>query len=207
MPEIVGMHITDTLDEAAKKVLADGGKVLIEAAGKVRFGNDIKQNYLPIFWNTSWFKMRPPHTTGSYIANEHPLFRSFPTDNWSNLNWWELLNRAQVINLADFPANYQSPIQPIDTWHISRKLGMLVEANVLGGKLLMTTMDITHDLERRIVAHQMRAAILHYMQSADFAPTLTVEPTIITDLYTKQGARVDMYTNGSPDELKPAIVR
>ena len=84
---------------------------------------------------------------------------------------------------------------------------MLVEANVSGGKLLLTTMDITRDLEHRVVARQMRSAILSYMQSPDFAPTLTVTPEVIADLYTKQAPRVDMYTNGSPDELKPAIVR
>ena len=152
--------------------------------------------------------MRPPHTTGATIDTSHPLFaHGFPTDNWSNLNWWELLNKAQVINLTDFPVHYQSPIQPIDTWHISRKIGMLVEANVLGGKLLMTTMDITNALDRRVVARQMRSAILRYMQSPDFAPTLTIEPSLIADLFTKHGPKVDMYTNGSPDELKPAIVR
>ena len=208
MPDEGDIYIADELNDKALDVLRKGGKVLLTAAGKVTYGSDVVQHYLPVFWNTSWFKMRPPHTTGASIDTAHPLFaHGFPTDDWSNLNWWELLNKAQVMNLADFPAHYQSPIQPIDTWHISRKLGMLVEANVLGGKLLMTTMDITHDLERRIVARQMRTAILRYMQSADFAPTLTVEPTVITDLYTKQGARVDMYTNGSPDELKPAIVR
>ena len=205
MPEIVGIHITDTLDEAAKKVLADGGKVLIEAAGKVRFGNDIKQNYLPIFWNTSWFKMRPPHTTGSYIANEHPLFRSFPTDNWSNLNWWELLNKAQVMNLSEFPKSYQSPIQTIDTWHISRKIGMLVEANVGKGKLLMTTMDISRNLDKRPVARQMRKAILEYMKGSDFNPQLSIDNQLITNLFEKEAPKVDMFTKDSPDELKPKI--
>lgn len=205
MPETAGIHITDTLDEAAKKVLADGGKVLIEAAGKVRFGNDIKQNYLPIFWNTSWFKMRPPHTTGSYIANEHPLFRSFPTDNWSNLNWWELLNKAQVMNLSEFPASYQSPIQTIDTWHISRKIGMLVEANVGKGKLLMTTMDISRNLDNRPVARQMRKAILEYMNGSDFNPQLSIDNQLITNLFEKEAPKVDMFTKDSPDELKPKI--
>ena len=205
MPETAGIHITDTLDEAAKKVLADGGKVLIEAAGKVRFGSDIKQNYLPIFWNTSWFKMRPPHTTGSYIANEHPLFRSFPTDNWSNLNWWELLNKAQVMNLSEFPKSYQSPIQTIDTWHISRKIGMLVEANVGKGKLLMTTMDISRNLDKRPVARQMRKAILEYMKGSDFNPQLSIDNQLITNLFEKEAPKVDMFTKDSPDELKPKI--
>lgn len=207
-PATEDIYIADMLDDKAIAVLQQGGKVLLTAAGKVTYGSDIVQHYLPVFWNTSWFKMRPPHTTGASIDTAHPLFaHGFPTDDWGNLNWWELLNKAQVMNLADFPVDYQSPIQPIDTWHISRKLGMLVEANVLNGRLLMTTMDITGNLDRRIVARQMRNAILRYMQSADFSPTLTIEPAVIADLYTKQGPKVDMYTNGSPDELKPAIVR
>ncbi len=207
-PATEDIYIADMLDDKAIAVLQQGGKVLLTAAGKVTYGSDIVQHYLPVFWNTSWFKMRPPHTTGASIDTAHPLFsHGFPTDDWGNLNWWELLNKAQVMNLADFPVDYQSPIQPIDTWHISRKLGMLVEANVLNGRLLMTTMDVTNNLDRRIVARQMRNAIIHYMQSADFSPTLTIEPAVIADLYTKQGPKVDMYTNGSPDELKPAIVR
>ena len=207
-PATEGIYIADMLDDKAIDVLQQGGKVLLTAAGKVTYGSDIVQHYLPVFWNTSWFKMRPPHTTGASIDTAHPLFaHGFPTDDWGNLNWWELLNKAQVMNLADFPVDYQSPIQPIDTWHISRKLGMLVDANVLNGRLLMTTMDITGNLDRRIVARQMRNAILRYMQSADFSPTLTIEPAVIADLYTKQGPKVDMYTNGTPDELKPAIVR
>ena len=200
------IHIADSLDAEAMKVLKNGGKVLLTAAGKVRYGRDVVQHYLPVFWNTSWFKMRPPHTTGAYIDKQHPLFKyDFPTDDWSNLNWWELLNRAQVMNLAEFPKDYQSPIQPIDTWHISRKLGMLVEAKVLKGRLLMTTMDITSDLEHRLVARQIRQAILAYMESDDFQPSLTLQPKVITNLFTKDAPKVDMFTNESPDELKPKL--
>ena len=198
--------IADSLDSKVLETLKRGGKVLLTAAGKVRLGSDVVQHYLPVFWNTSWFKMRPPHTTGAYIDQQHPLFRhGFPTDDWGNLNWWELLNKAQVMNLQDFPKDYQPPIQPIDTWHISRKLGMLVEAKVLNGSLLMTTMDIASDLDHRIVARQMREAILSYMDSADFAPSLTLKPEVLQNLFTKDGPKVSMFTKESPDELKPKL--
>jgi hypothetical protein len=197
--------ITDDYQEALRQ-LQQGKTVLLTAAGKVTLGSDVKQTYLPVFWNTSWFKMRPPHTTGAYIDKQHPLFKyDFPTDDWSNLNWWELLNRAQVMNLRELPADYQSPIQPIDTWHVSRKLGMLVEARVGQGRLLMTTMDITGNLERRPVARQMRQAILRYMQSADFQPSLTLSPDVVEGFFTRQAPPVNMFTNDSPDELKPKI--
>ena len=200
------VYQTDTLDAKALKVLADGGDVLMTAAGKVRFGNDVKHTFLPVFWNTSWFKMRPPHTTGAYIQNTHPVFRDFPTDDWQNLNWWELTNRAQVMNLMELPKDYQSPIQPIDTWHVSRKLGMLVEAKVLNGRLLMTTMDISRDLEHRPVARQLRYSIQRYMASTDFKPAISVNPEVIQHLFEQEAPRVDMFTKESPDELKPKIM-
>ena len=197
--------ITDDY-KAALKALQRGATVLLTAAGKVSLGSDVKQTYLPVFWNTSWFKMRPPHTTGAYIDKSHPLFKyDFPTDDWSNLNWWELLNRAQVMNLRELPADYQSPIQPIDTWHVSRKLGMLIEAKVGKGRLLMTTMDISSRLDSRPVARQMRHAILDYMQSRDFRPALKLTPDVVSDFFTKQAPPVNMFTNDSPDELKPKI--
>ena len=200
------VYIADSLDDQALKTLKKGGIVLLTAAGKVTLGSDVVQHYLPVFWNTSWFKMRPPHTTGAYINKEHPLFRyGFPTDDWSNLNWWELLNRAQVMNLTELPKDYQSPIQPIDTWHVSRKLGMMVEARVMKGKLLMTTMDISNDLEHRIVSRQMRKAILDYIQSNDFNPSLVLDVQTIRNFYTKQAPKVSMFTKDSPDELKPKL--
>ena len=197
--------ITDTLDAHALDVLARGGDVLLLAAGRVRFGSDVVHRYLPVFWNTSWFKMRPPHTTGAYIQASHPVFADFPTDEWQNLNWWELVNGAQVMNLAEFPADYQPIVQPIDTWHVSRKLGMLIEARVLQGRLLMTTLDLTSDLARRPVARQLRLSILNYMQGDRFQPTLRLEPQVVSNLFERTAPPVSMFTNESPDELKPAL--
>ncbi|MBP5508872.1 MAG: beta-glucuronidase, partial [Prevotella sp.] len=200
-----GILITDTLDARALDVLRGGGKVLICAAGKVRYGNDVRHTFMPVFWNTSWFKMRPPHTTGAYIQNTHPVFADFPTDDWQDLNWWELVNRTQVMNLSEFPFDYQPIVQPIDTWHVSRKLGMMVEANMFGGRLLMTTIDINNGLNNRPVARQLRHSILKYMQSDAFRPTLTLEPEVITHLFERTAPPVNMFTNESPDELKPKI--
>ena len=207
MPKTKDIYITDTLDSKAIKILTNGGKVLITAGEKIRYGNDVKQTYLPVFWNTSWFKMRPPHTTGAYIMNNHPIFKDFTTDSWQNINWWELVNKAQVMNLQEFPEEYQPIYQPIDTWHVSRKLGMIVEANVLKGKLLMTTFDINNNLNKRIVARQLRKSILEYMSSNEFKPEITLDIKVIRDLFEKEATKVNMFTKDSPDELKPKIIR
>ena len=202
------IYETDTLDAKALKVLKKGGTVLLCAGGKIRYGNDVRHTFLPVFWNTSWFKMRPPHTTGAYIQSTHPVFRDFPTDDWQNLNWWELVNRTQVMNLAEFPKDYQPIVQPIDTWHVSRKLGMLVEARVLKGRLLMTTLPVGQKQtanSQKPVVRQLRYSILRYMQSSDFNPSLQLDVDVIRHLFERETPRVDMFTNESPDELKPKI--
>ena len=199
------MYITDTLDERAISVLKQGGKVLITAAGKVSYGKEVVQYFTPVFWNTSWFKMRPPHTTGIFLNEYHPLFKEFPTEYHSNLQWWELLNKAQVMQFTNFPGNFQPIVQSIDTWFISRKLGVLFEANVLNGKLMMTSMDITSQPEKRVVARQMYKAILDYMNSDSFRPSATVSLEQVQELFTKVAGNVKSYTKDSPVELKSKI--
>ena len=185
------VYVSSELDDKALDVLSQGGDVLLAAAGKVTYGRDVQQQFLPVFWNTSWFNMRPPHTTGIFVNDAHPLFKAFPTDYYSDMQWWELVNHAQVMQLTDFPQGFQPLVQSIDTWFISRKIGMLFEARVGKGRLMMTTMDIDTDLDHRIAARQMRKAILDYMNSPYFRPQFTVPVGTIQDLFTKEATPVN----------------
>ncbi len=199
------VFVTDSLDAQAQKVLRKGGKVLLLAGNKVTYGREVKQYFTPVFWNTSWFKMRPPHTTGLYIESAHPVFSNFPTDYHSDLQWWELVNKAPVMQFTDFPSDFQPLVQSIDTWFVSRKIGMLFEAKVGKGRLMMTTMNLTDNLDKRYVARQMRRSIMAYMESDDFRPQWDIPQERIAELFTKVAGEVNMFTNDSPDELKPKL--
>ena len=74
---------------------------------------------------------------------------------------------------------------PFDTWFENRRLGLLFEASVNGGKLLVCSMDLANDLDRRPAARQMRYSILQYMGGNSFSPKQTVEPETIQSLYKK----------------------
>ncbi|WP_343693062.1 sialate O-acetylesterase [Chitinophaga sp.] len=200
-----GVYICDTLDAAAQKVLQNGGKVLLLAAGKIQRGKEVVQNFTPVFWNTSWFKMRPPHTLGILCNPKHPLFAAFPTDYYSDYQWWELVNNTQVMDLSDFPATLMPLIQNIDTWFLNRRIGMLVEAKVGKGSLMISSIDLKQE---GIVTRQLRYSLLKYMQSATFDPAIEVKLPVIQELFRPGASRkVNLYTKDSPDELKPAAVR
>ncbi len=200
-----GIYIAGTLDAEAISRLNNGEKVLLLAAGHIQYGKDVVQYYQPVFWNTSWFKMRPPHTTGLLVKNTHPVFTDFVTDSWGDLQWWELINRSQTMLLTDFPKGFQPIVQPIDTWFINRKLGMLFEANVGKGKLIMTSIDLKSDLEKRPVAAQLYQSVVNYMQSDKFQPAVTLEMKVIKDIFEKNAEAINTYTKSSPDELKKDV--
>lgn len=187
----------------AKRVLDAGGKVLILAGENVSYGKGIVQQFTPVFWNTSWFKMRPPHTTGMYIQKEHPLFRNFPTDDFSDLQWWALMNKRPLMLMDKMPKDFMPVVQPIDTWFLSRKLGMLFEAKVGKGKVLVTTLPLT--AKGNPAVEQMLRAVTDYVASDDFNPRQTLEWERITELFQLPTPSVDMFTKDSPDELKKNI--
>ncbi|MFA9388554.1 MAG: sugar-binding domain-containing protein [Prolixibacteraceae bacterium] len=196
--------VVEKLDHEVLQRLQQGEKVLLMAAGKVENGKDVVQYFTPVFWNTSWFKMRPPHTTGLLIKDKHPAFNNFPTSFHSDLQWWEITNRQQVMNMENFPPDFKPLIQPIDTWFLNRRLGMLWEANVKSGKLMVCSADLMNADSDRPAARQLLYSILSYMNSDDFQPKNEIDWPVVTELFeVKDRQTVNFYTKSSPDELIP----
>jgi hypothetical protein len=201
------IYYCDTLDAKAEQVLNSGGKVFLEAAGKVIKGKEVAQQFTPVFWNTSWFKMRPPHTLGFVCDNKHPVFNYFPATWHSELQWWGIVNKAQVMHLEDFPKGFTPLVQPIDTWFMNRRLGLLFEARVGKGRLVVCSADLRSNPDSRPAARQLRYSIQQYMLSDKFNPAGEVAIDIVRDLF-HTGSRLvfDAHTKDSPDELKPPPV-
>nr|WP_321452737.1 sugar-binding domain-containing protein [uncultured Carboxylicivirga sp.] len=181
-----GLIITDQINAKTKQALNDGKSVLLLVAGRVENGKDVVQHHTPVFWNTSWFRMRPPHTTGVLIHNRHPVFNDFPTDYYSDMQWWDLDNLQQAMNLKYFPIDFQPLVQPIDTWFMNRRLAMLFEAKVGKGKLMVCSIDLSENMDERPVARQLKQSILNYMTSDLFTPSSDIKYEVIEELFEKK---------------------
>ncbi|WP_163713104.1 sugar-binding domain-containing protein [Mangrovibacterium lignilyticum] len=196
------IYYADKLDQAALKKLDAGASVLLNASGKIENGKDIVPNFTPVFWNTSWFKMRPPHTTGILVQEDHPALKDFPTSYHSDYQWWEIVDGQQVMCLDSFPPAFRPIVQPIDTWFLSRRLAQLFEAKVGKGKLVVTTLNINPT--NGPASAQLRQSLVNYMNSAAFNPKDELDPAVIHELFEKKDRQgVNLYTKGTPDELKP----
>lgn len=205
---VSSVYYTTDLDAKAKEVLEKGGKVFLNAAGKVVKGKEVQMYFQPVFWNTSWFKMRPPHVTGMLIQEESPAFADFPTNYHTDLQWWEIQNRAQVMNLEDFPTDFRPLVQPIDTWFMNRRLALVFEAKVGNGKIIVSSANLSPTLENKPTSEQLYQSLINYMDSDTFHPQRELNLEMIEEVFkTPSKELFDTFTKDSPDELKPNSIQ
>ena len=200
-----GVYYCTTLNDSARSVLDHGGKVFLNAAGKIVKGKEVIMHFTPVFWNTSWFKMRPPHTLGILLDPKHPAFADFPTSYHSDYQWWDILYKAQVMHLEDFPPGFRPLVQPIDTWFLNRRLGLIFEARVGKGRILVSSADLRPDLPAdRPASRQLYFSLLQYMRSERFQPAAAVSYDVVKGLFTTPSKFVwSSYTKSSTDDLRP----
>jgi hypothetical protein len=169
MPTTPEVTISDRLDDKTITALEAGGKVLLmPALDAIR--SDVPAGFTTIFWNTQWTNGQPPHTLGILCDPAHPALAAFPTESHSNWQWWDLVSKSRFMILDGLPAELRPIVQVIDDWNTNRKLGLVFEANVGKGKLLVCNIDLRNDLGRRPVARQMLHSLLLYAQSPAFDP-------------------------------------
>ena len=170
--------MTDRLDAKALQRLQEGGNVLLslrkgslpaEAGGEVAIG------FSSIFWNTAWTLGQAPHTLGILCNPAHPALSEFPTEYYSDYQWWDAMSHSGAIEVAKIDKNLQPIVRVIDDWFTNRPLALLFEAKVGKGKLLVSGIDFWQDMDKRTEARQLLYSLKKYMCSDRFNPSSEVD--------------------------------
>jgi beta-galactosidase len=191
--------VTHSWDEAEQR-LAAGGTVLYMPHKADLDWTSPPLADVPVFWNRlmnpGWGRM-----LGLWIDRKHPALADFPSESNFTWQWTELVAGARAMNLDRLPRGLQPIVQPIDDWNRNYKLGVLFEARVGNGRLMVSTADLENKLDERVAARQLRKSVLDYMASAAFQPTVRVAASEFraslfdTRVMKKLGARA----SGWPD--------
>lgn len=177
-----GILITISL-AAAHTTLAAGGTVLL-LPPSAKVAGDVALGFTPIFWNTACTQRQAPHTLGILCDPAHPALTDFPTETHTNWQWWYLVSCAAAMRLDSLPPTLRPIVQVIDDWFSNRRLGLVFEARVGAGKLLVCSIDLTGELAENPVARQLRASLLRYISGETFNPSDTVTVEALAPLFT-----------------------
>lgn len=167
------IKVVEKLDASTMQFLNDGGKVLLSLGkGKVasEMGGDIGVGFSSIFWNTTHTNRQKPHTLGILCDPLHPALGKFPTEFHSNWQWWDAMSHADAIELDSFPTELHPIVRIIDDWISNRRLALLFEAKTGNGSILISGVDLVHNLENRPEARQLLYSLETYMTGAHFNP-------------------------------------
>jgi hypothetical protein len=176
-----GIEIFHAADAAFFKALQAGKSVLLLPSY-----DDVKSplagQFTPAFWNPIMFPNQPG-SMGAMIEARHPAFAGFPTSDWTDWQWWELLHRSFAMDLDALPAKVEMPLRFVDKFNRDALPAAIFEARVGSGRLLVCTLDISSDLNSRIVARQLRRSILDYMAGDKFQPNSELKPSDLQALF------------------------
>lgn len=187
---------TRSWNEEAKKWLHEGGNVLLipeKAAGRqARFAGH--------FWNPIMFNW-DPLIVGTLIRSKHPAFRHFPTSEYADWQWFDVLNNATAMELDELK-EITPLIQSIDSYETNRKLGIAFEAKVSNGNLFVLCVDPEREIDQRLATQQLLVSVKQYVASADFLPERTLPLYRIDALFSPRVPQ-----KGDANQVNQAILQ
>ncbi len=173
-------------DDATKAALANGKKVILFPE-VLNPSQSLPGSFLPVFWSPIWFPSQQPNTMGILCDPKHPALAQFPTEFYSNWQWYDLLQNSRTVNLNDTPASFRPIVEVIDNFARNNKLGNLFEARVGRGSLLVCTIDLPRLAEDQAAAKQLLRSLYACAGSGSFLPPEELETTLLDKLFSSTG--------------------
>lgn len=109
---------------------------------------------------------------GQLIDASHPVFRDFPTERWSEWQWWPMASQRAMI----LPRRMEAIVTEMDSYAYLRPMAKLLYCACEGGRLLISSMGL-HQLQQYPEARALLAGIYAWLEEGPETPaqSLTAE--------------------------------
>ncbi len=148
--------------------------------------------FMTDYWNYAMFKTisenvgKPvsPGTLGYLINDESALFKTFPTESYTDYQWWAISKASRPLILDGTPPELEPIVMAIDNVNRNHKLGVVFEVKIGEGKALvcMTDLDAIAEYPE---GQQFAAALQEYASSEDFDPSYSMTADEFCKLFTR----------------------
>jgi len=181
--------VATSLNDKLLTNLNNGEKVLFFPEENSVKNNSVGGLFISDFWNFSMFKNLSkrfnrtvsPGTLGILTDPDHPVFNEFPTDFYTNWQWWNIVKNSHPLILNKTPKNYRPIVQVIDNIERNNKMGLIFEFKVGKGKLLICMTDL-NKLKDHPEVSQLYKSIINYMKSEEFNPEEEITPEFLKEI-------------------------
>jgi hypothetical protein len=165
-------------DSATQSALASGSRVLLLPDAAHPFANTPGGAFMSDFWCWTMFHNKPG-TLGLLIDKDHPALAGFPTAEHSDWQWFHLAQASQPLVLDSLPRALHPIVRTNDNFERCHRLGLIFEAQVGPGRLLVCGIDLPALAPQHPEARQLLASLRAYAASDRFQPAVSLEPATL----------------------------
>jgi hypothetical protein len=178
-----GVKVVRSFDATAGNALAAGERVVLVCDGRQSLARTVGGGFASDFWNFQFFHNKPG-TMGLLCDPASPALAQFPTGSHSDWQWFQLVLHAQPLILDTLmPAGDRPIVQVIDNYDRGHKLGLVFEARIGPGRLLVCATDLLTLGAERPEARQLLASLLAYAGSDRFDPRTVISVEALRELF------------------------
>lgn len=179
--------IAHSLDASTLDALARGEKVLLMPDTTQFTELTIPGLFQTDYWNYRMFrticennkKGISPGTLGLMIDTSSPALEGFPTQEYSEWQWFAPVKASRSLILDNFPEALTPIVSTIDNIERNHRLGLIFELKVGSGRLLVCMTPLSADAPYPESRH-LYATLLRYMSGDKFAPAVAVTAQELT---------------------------
>jgi hypothetical protein len=183
------LSIATQLNDELFEKLNKGERVLLFPGHKAIENKSVGGQFISEFWNWLVFKGAAERskrkvsagTLGILTNPRHPLFKYFPTEFYTNWQWFTITKNARPLILDSTGRLFRPIVQVIDNIDRNHKLGMIFECKIGKGRLLVSMANLPALLDKP-EARMLYYSMLKYASSDEFAPEYEISVSALKKL-------------------------
>ena len=155
MPE--GVLLTS--DRVAMKAAVRAGKAVLYTGPS---SDSVAGTFKPVYWSANWFAPEEVLSAalGAWFDVTHPALRGFPTEDFTDWQWFDLAEGGRIHRLYGMPSDYRPIGLSVNDFHFSIFAATIFEARVGNGRVLICGYDLDKDIP---AARRLRATLSAYL--------------------------------------------
>jgi hypothetical protein len=185
------IFVSEKLDKETLLKLTGGASVLLFPSIDEIKDLSVGGLFIPDYWNYRMFKgisesnKKPvsPGTMSILTDPRLPLLSDFPTEFYTNWQWWPVIKNSRPFILDNTPKDFRPLVQVVDNIERNHKLGLIFEFAIGNGKLLVCMSNLKA-IQDKPEGRQLFSSILRYMSSDKFNPAQALSGEELVSLFT-----------------------
>ena len=154
-------------------------------------GEKVLADFRPVYWSAKWFPAENATAAklGTWFDVSHPVFAGFPTEDFTDWQWFGIVGGVVTHRLCGLPADYRPFALSVSDFHFAFLAATMFEVKVGKGRLFVCGYDLDRDNPE---TKRLRASIAAYLSGSAVPSTPHVDIAWLDRQFVRVSDGIDL---------------